>query len=126
MGGRGSSYGSTQYRSEMEKHDVDITNYLRKAGIPEELILTPKRRVVKAGNTEFDMNEMTDTDVKGYLQAFASSRDGVQRVLNNYKNKDFNKLDKDQVKFYNDMKASKKNLDEAVKVFEKERDRRKL
>ena len=31
MGGRGSTYGTTQYRSEMEKHDVEITNYLRKA-----------------------------------------------------------------------------------------------
>ena len=124
MGGRGSSYGTTQYRSEMEKHDVEITNYLRKAGIPEELILTPKRRVVKAGNDEFDMNSMTDADVKGYLQAFSSSRDGVQRVLNNYKGR--KNLDKDQQKFYEDMKTSKKNLDEAVKVFEKERDRRKL
>lgn len=124
MGGRGSSYGTTQYRSEMEKHDVEITNYLRKAGIPEELILTPKRRVVKAGNDEFDMNSMTDVDVKGYLQAFTSSRDGVQRVINNYKGR--KNLDKDQQKFYEDMKTSKKNLDEAVKVFEKERDRRKL
>ena len=124
MGGRGSSYGTTQYRSEMEKHDVEITNYLRKAGIPEELILTPKRRVVKAGNDEFDMNEMTDADVKGYLQAFSSSRDGVQRVLNNYKGR--KNLDKDQQKFYEDMKTSKKNLDEVVKAFEKERDRRKL
>jgi len=124
MGGRGSSYGTTQYRSKMEKHDVEITNYLRKTGIPEELILTPKRRVVKAGNTEFDMNAMTDADVKGYLQAFSSSRDGVQRVLNNYKGR--KNLDKDQQKFYEDMKTSKKNLDEAVKVFEKERDRRKL
>ena len=124
MGGRGSSYGTTQYRSEMEKHDVEITNYLRKAGIPEELILTPKRRVVKAGNDEFDMNSMTDADVKGYLQAFTSSRDGVQRVINNYKGR--KNLDKDQQKFYEDMKSSKKNLDEAVKVFEKERDRRKL
>lgn len=124
MGGRGSSYGTTQYRSEMEKHDVEITNYLRKAGIPEELILTPKRRVVKAGNTEFDMNAMTDADVKGYLQAFSSSRDGVQRVLNNYKGR--NNLDKDQQKFYENMKISKKNLDEVVKAFEKERDRRKL
>lgn len=123
MGGRGSSSG-IQYRSEMEKHDVEITNYLRKAGIPEELILTPKRRVVKAGNDEFDMNSMTDADVKGYLQAFTSSRDGVQRVINNYKGR--KNLDKDQQKFYEDMKTSKKNLDEAVKVFEKERDRRKL
>ena len=123
MGGRGSS-SNIKYRSEMEKHDIDITNYLRKVGIPEELILTPKRRVVKAGNTEFDMNEMTDADVKGYLQAFSSSRDGVQRVLNNYKGR--KNLDKDQQKFYEDMKTSKKNLDEAVKAFEKERDRRKL
>ena len=123
MGGRGSS-SNIQYRSEMEKHDVEITDYLRKAGIPDELILTPKRRVVKAGNTEFDMNSMTDADVKGYLQAFSSSRDGVQRVLNNYKGR--KNLDKDQQKFYEDMKTSKKNLDEAVKIFEKERDRRKL
>ena len=123
MGGRGSS-SNIQYRSEMEKHDVEITDYLRKAGIPDELILTPKRRVVKAGNTEFDMNSMTDADVKGYLQAFSSSRDGVQRVLNNYKGR--KNLDKDQQKFYEDMKTSKKNLDEVVKAFEKERDRRKL
>lgn len=123
MGGRGSSSG-IQYRSEVEKHDIEMTNYLRKAGVPEELILTPKRRVVKAGNDEFDMNSMTDADVKGYLQAFTSSRDGVQRVINNYKGR--KNLDKDQQKFYEDMKTSKKNLDEAVKVFEKERDRRKL
>ena len=60
------------------------------------------------------------------LKAFTGSRDGVKRVLNNYKNKDFNKLDKDQVKFYNDMKTSYKNLNETVKVFEKEKNRRKL
>lgn len=125
MGGRGSSSG-IQYRSEMEKHDIEMTNYLRKAGVPEELILTPKRRVAKAGNSEFDMNSMTDADIKGYLQSFTGSRDGVKRVLNNYKNKDFNKLDKDQVKFYNDMKTSYKNLNETVKVFEKEKNRRKL
>ena len=110
----------------MEKHDIEMPNYLRKAGVPEELILTPKRRVAKAGNSEFDMNSMTDADIKGYLQAFTGSRDGVKRVLNNYKNKDFNKLDKDQVKFYNDMKTSYKNLNETVKVFEKEKNRRKL
>ena len=125
MGGRVSISG-IQYRSEMEKHDIEMTNYLRKAGVPEELILTPKRRVAKAGNSEFDMNSMTDADIKGYLQAFTGSRDGVKRVLNNYKNKDFNKLDKDQVKFYNDMKTSYKNLNETVKVFEKEKNRRKL
>lgn len=119
MGGRGSS---SNYKSEMEREDDMVYNALRRAGIPKEVLLRPHRRVVKAGNDEYDMNEMTDADIKGMLNAFNSSLSGVQRVLQNYNGA--RKLSPEQKQFYADMQTSAKNLTEAIKAFEDEKKKR--
>ena len=120
MGGRGSS--SINNKSEMETLDDKIYNGLRRAGIPKEILLRPTRRVVKAGNQEYDMNEMTDEDVKGMLNAFNLSLSGVRRVLQNYNGT--RKLSPEQKQFYADMQTSEKNLTSAIKAFEDEKKKR--
>jgi len=107
----------------MEKNETKIYNELRKQGVPEALLIRPEKRLVTAGNQKYDMNEMTDEDLLGYLDAFKSSVNSVQMVINNYK---AYIQDADRNAFYKDMKQAHANLTHAIKVFEAEKDYRRI
>ncbi len=113
----------TMTKSKMELEDERIYNKLLAQGIPKRLLKKPNRRVVKLGNMEFDMNEMSDKDVDGYINAFSSSIQGIQRAMDYYNHKQ--EYDEDRERLFWEMDDTQKQMQAVVDGFKREKEYRK-
>lgn len=111
-------------KSMMELEDERIYNELLAQGIPESLLRKPQRRVVKLGNMEFDMNQMSDKDVDGYINSFSSSIEGIRRALF-HMNYEQHKQDEDVERLFWEMDDAQKQMQAVVDGFKKEKEYRK-
>lgn len=102
------------------KNETKIYNELRKQGVPLAILQPPKKRVIKAGNSEYDMETFDDQELLDFLQAFkekAGAVDGIIYALETADNKS---------SLYDEMLVARNNLHDVVDAFENEKKYRKL
>lgn len=104
-------------------NDTQIYNELKKQGVPMALLRSPDARIVKAGNCIYDMDEMNDIDLIGYLEAFKGMVNGVRAIINSFETQ-YNEKEKPEL--YQDMLKANMNLTDAIRVFEAEKEYRGL